>query len=134
MNQVFENIIGKKILLIEEDDFLSDIVIRKFSSINCTILKEKNGTNAIDVIKKEKPDMVLLDILLPGRGGLEILEEMKNDSNLQNIPVVILSNMEEEEGIQRSKKLGARFFLLKAKATLDDILGIVNQELGEIKK
>lgn len=123
---------GKKIMWVEDDEFLSDIIARKFSAQGCLLVHTTNGEEAINVLKKEIPDLILLDILLPGIDGFEILRQIKSDSKTQNIPVILLSNLGQKADVEKGKHLGAERFLIKATVTLDEIVEEIKTVLREL--
>ena len=82
-----------KIVLVEDDQFLSKILMLRLVGEGFDVVLADNGQDAAGVIKKEKPNIVLLDLLLPKKNGFEVLEEVKLDANINQIPVIILSNL-----------------------------------------
>ncbi|HEY4479705.1 MAG TPA: response regulator [Candidatus Paceibacterota bacterium] len=118
---------SKKIMWVEDDVFLSDIIARKLSNEGSKLIHAANGNDVFDMAKKEKPDVILLDILLPGKDGFHVLEQLKAVSETKEIPVILLSNLGQKSDIEKGEKLGAARFLVKATVTLDEIV-------DEIKK
>lgn len=118
---VDQNLEGKKIMVIEDDRFLHRLLIDKLTQWKATIASSYDGLDAVKKVAEEKPDLILLDIILPGADGFDILEQLKSNEALKNIPVIILSNLGQEEDIERGTKLGAIDFLIKANFTLDEI-------------
>ncbi len=119
----------KKIIWVEDDKFLNDIISRKLSVVECTFLHSSNGEEALKMIEKEIPDVVILDIILPGIDGFDVLERIKANPITKNIPVIMLSNLNLADNEIRSKKLGADRFLIKATLTLDAILDQIREVL-----
>ncbi|OHA20558.1 MAG: hypothetical protein A2849_03035 [Candidatus Taylorbacteria bacterium RIFCSPHIGHO2_01_FULL_51_15] len=122
---------GRKIMWIEDDKFLSDIIARKLSQQGCVLMHTTEGEEALRMLEKQKPDLILLDILLSGIDGFEILTRLKGDEKTRSIPVILLSNLGQREDIDRGKKLGAARFLVKATVTLDEIVGEIKAVLGQ---
>jgi len=119
---------GKTVMWVEDDKFLSDLISRKLSSQGCKMLFAPTGEDALKILEKEKPDIITLDLLLPGISGFDVLQKIKSDPKIKSIPVVILSNYSQNNEIERAKDLGADRFLVKASIVLDDLvkeLGIV---------
>ena len=114
---------GKKVLIIEDDKFLGELLVKRLSQENFFIELATDGeagiTKAIDL----KPDLILLDILLPGMNGYAVLEKLKADPALKDIPVIILSNLGQKGEIEKGLALGAADFLIKAEFDLNDIVG-----------
>jgi len=117
----------KKILLVEDDPFLIDIYTTKLKDSGFAIQVSADGEEAINKIKEEKPDLVVLDVVLPHVDGWEVLNEIKADKELKNIKVVILSNLGQKEEVEKGLKLGATKYLIKAHYT-------PSQVVEEIKK
>lgn len=125
---------GKKILWVEDDKFLKDIITKKLSSTGSVLLHASTGDEALDIISKEKPDIAVLDIILPGMNGFEILQKMKEKPEGKNIPVIFLSNLDQKSDIERGKTLGASRFFVKATGSLDEIVDELEVVLAEAKK
>lgn len=125
---------GRKIMWVEDDSFLSDIIARKLSSEKCTLMHAKDGETALSLVEEETPDIIILDILLPGMNGFEVLEKLKANTKIKNVPVILLSNLGQESDKEKGKTLGANRFLVKATLTLDEIIGEIQEVLGEPKK
>jgi len=124
---------GKKIMLVEDDQFLGDLVARKISSEGGILLKAGSGEDALNVLKSEKPDALLLDILLPGISGFDVLENIKKDDETKGIPVILFSNFGQKTDADKGKELGAARMILKAAVSLDEVIKIIKQVLAEIK-
>lgn len=125
---------GKKILMVEDDVFFSNMVAIKLSNLKCILKTASNGSDAFLALEKEKPDVIVLDLLLPGdMDGFEILTKVKSNSNLKNIPVVILSNLNDPKDVERGIKLGAFRYLTKALVSLDEIVDNIESALTSIK-
>ena len=110
-----------RVLVVEDDKLLSSLVVRKLKSDKFDVLYAPNGEDALVLLEKELPQVILLDILLPGIDGFEVLKRVKANEKLKGIPVVILSNLGQESDIEQGKRLGAIAFLVKASLTLDEI-------------
>ncbi|HEY4483892.1 MAG TPA: response regulator, partial [Candidatus Paceibacterota bacterium] len=91
-----------------------------------------DGESALKHLETDHPDLVLLDLLLPGVDGFQVLEKMHGNSSLAQIPVVVFSNLGQREDIERAKGLGATDFLIKANFTLDDVVAKVNGYMNKI--
>lgn len=113
---------AKTILIIEDDQFLRELMVRKIVSEGFNSIESETGEEGIEKIKKEKPDLVLLDIVLPGIDGIEVLKEIKEDPSMKSIPVIILSNLAGPEEIERGLKLGAADYFIKAHMTPREIV------------
>lgn len=129
-----ESLKGRKIMWVEDDSFLSDIIARKLASEKCILVHAKDGEAALPLVEAENPDVILLDILLPGMNGFEVLEKLKGNPKVKDIPVILLSNLGQESDKEKGRTLGANRFLVKATLTLDEIIGEIQEVLGEPKK
>jgi DNA-binding response OmpR family regulator len=118
-----------KILIIEDDKFLRELIARKLIAENYEIVEAIDGEEGLKKIKEEKPDLVLLDLILPGIDGFEVLSKIKEDPALSSIPVIILSNLGQREDVERGLKLGAVDYLVKAHFTPNEIIEKVKAAL-----
>ena len=120
---------AKKILLIEDDIFLSSLLGNRLKREGFDLFSVKNGNEAVKIAKAEKPDLVLLDIILPGKSGFEVLEEMRMDSEVAKAPVIIISNLGQDTDIERGRESGVVDYIVKAKVTIDDLVDWVKSFL-----
>ncbi|MBM3250862.1 MAG: response regulator [Candidatus Nealsonbacteria bacterium] len=112
----------KKILIIEDDKFLRELIGQKLNKESYEIFEAVDGEEGIKKIKGKKPDLVLLDIILPGINGFEVLDKMKENTVLSRIPVIILSNLGHKDDVEKGLKMGANDYLIKAHFTPDQII------------
>lgn len=124
---------GKKIMWVEDDQFLNDIIARKLSTTKCVFFHSSEGEEALKIIDKEMPDIIMLDIILSGMDGFEILRRIKNDPKTKHIPVILLSNLGQASDIEKGKSLGAIRFMVKATVTPNEIIDQIKEVLGENK-
>lgn len=114
---------GKKILFVEDDIFFADMISAKLSTMKCVLFGAASGEQALATLEKERPDLIILDLLLPGKmDGFSILENIKNNSNFKDTPVVILSNLGRAEDIEKGMRLGAFRYLTKALVSPSEIV------------
>jgi len=111
-----------KILVIEDDKFLRELIAKKLVKENFTVSEAVDGESGMKKISEEKPDLVLLDLILPGIDGFEVLSRAKLDSFLKDIPIIVLSNLGQKEDIERCMSLGAADYLVKAHFTPAEIV------------
>lgn len=119
----------KKIVIVEDDEFLRSLNAKRLETEGFKVAVAVDGQNAIDLIPKEKPDLIFLDLLLPGIDGFEVLKKIKADDQTKNIPVVVFSNLGQKEDIEKAHSLGATDFLVKANFTLDDVVAKIKEIL-----
>jgi DNA-binding response OmpR family regulator len=112
----------EKVLIIEDDRFLRELMVRKLKMENFEIIEAEDGAEGLKKIKEEKPDLVLLDLILPEMDGFEVLEQKRKDEEIKNIPVIILSNLGQKEEIDRGLQLGAKDYLIKAQFSPSEII------------
>ena len=112
----------KKIMIVEDDSFVMDIYQTKLSHEGFEIIESINGVEALNKLAIEKPDMILLDIIMPQMNGLETLEKIKKDERLKDIPIILLSNLSQKEDIAKGMELGAVDYLIKSHFTPSEVL------------
>lgn len=117
----------KRILIIEDDKFLRELMSQKLLSLKYEVVQAIDGEDGLNKVKKVKPDLVLLDLILPGINGFEVLEQIKADPEISSIPVIILSNLGQREDIEKGLKLGAIDFLVKAHFTPGEIVSKIEK-------
>ena len=123
---------SKKILIVEDDRFLRELISKKLDAEEeYNIVQAVDGESAIKKIGEESPDLVLLDLILPGIDGFEVLSRVKNNPELMDTPVVILPNLGQKEEVDKGLDLGAIDFLIKAHFTPGEIIKKVKKVLDE---
>ena len=120
---------AKTILIIEDDKFLRELIAQKLIKENFEVFEAVDGEEGIKKIKSKKPDLILLDLILPGIDGFEVLSRMKEDPTLTSIPVIILSNLGQKEDVEKGLKLGVADYLIKAHFTPGEIVDKVKAAL-----
>lgn len=118
-----------KILIIEDDKFMRELLTRKLQGEGMEVGVAQDGEEAIKKIKEELPKLVLLDLILPGLNGFEVLKEIKSNPATAKIPVIILSNLGQTEEVEKGLKLGADDYLIKAHFTPDEIVDKIRKVL-----
>jgi DNA-binding response OmpR family regulator len=117
---------AKTILIVEDDKFLRELIAQKLKKEGYNVSEAIDGEEGIKKIKEEKPDLIVLDLILPGIDGFEVLSRMMADKELAKIPVIILSNLGQREEIERGLKLGAKDYMIKAHFTPREIIDKIN--------
>jgi DNA-binding response OmpR family regulator len=112
----------KKILIVEDDKFLSDLCLRKLEKDGFKVSTAFDGEEGLKKIKEEKPILVLLDIVLPGLSGFEVLKQIKTNTQTSSISVIVLSNLGQKEDIEKGINLGAEDYIIKADNTPNEII------------
>ncbi len=113
---------AKKILIVEDDKFLRELIARKLRNEGYEVLEAVDGEEGLKKIKEIKPDLILLDLILPGIDGFEVLAKKKEDPQIEKIPVMLLSNLGQREDVERGLRLGAVDYLVKANFTPQEII------------
>ena len=103
-----------KILLIEDDPFLLSMYSTKFGLENFSVISADDGEKGWQTADEVRPDIILLDILMPKMNGFEVLEKLKANKKTKNIPVILLTNLNQKDEIERGMTLGADDYLIKA--------------------
>jgi len=121
-----------KILLVEDDTMLVRMYSKKLEMDGFKVSLAFNGEEGLEALKKEKPDIILLDIMMPKMNGVEMLKAVKADPALKDIPVVMLTNLgDRKEDIQKCKDLGAADYWVKANISLKEIIEGIKKILGK---
>lgn len=113
---------ASKILIIEDDKFLRELISRKLTKEGYDIEEAIDGEQGVKKVLEVKPDLVLLDLILPGMNGFEVLEKVKDNPKVSKIPIIILSNLGQKDEVEKGLKLGAIDFLIKAHFTPEEIV------------
>ncbi len=114
--------VKQKVLVVEDDKFLRELILQKLAKEGYETSEAIDGEEGIKKIKEEKPHLILLDLILPGIDGFEVLSRMRDDSAVSSIPVIILSNLGQKEDVEKGLKLGAADYLIKAHFTPGEII------------
>ena len=125
---------SKKILVIEDDKFLLKIIKKKLSTEDYQLIQAMNGEEGLRAAREEKPDLILLDLVLPEMDGFEVLKRLKDNPTCSNVPVIILSNLGEKEKINKGLKLGAADYLVKSDLNPGEIVNRIKLVLEKDKK
>ena len=111
-----------KILLVEDDAFLVQVYKLKLEKAGFDVTYLENGEQVLSQAEKLKPDLILLDIILPVKDGFAVLEELKHHPATQKIPVLVLSALQMDEDIARGQALGAAEYLAKTNVSMDQVI------------
>jgi two-component system alkaline phosphatase synthesis response regulator PhoP len=122
---------AKIVLIVEDDAFLLNILKAKFEAQGYQVRLAQDGVAALEAAKKERPALILLDLMLPKKNGFEFLEDISKDSTLKSIPVVIISNLGQAASIERGKALGAREYFVKSELSIDGLAAKVKEHLRQ---
>jgi len=110
------------VFLVEDDPLITRLIAGEVSKKGWTIDNDPTGKEAVTKMKAKVPDIILLDLMLPGVDGMTILKDIKTQPELKDIPVLMLSNLAEADKIEESRNLGAVKFLMKATSSMSTIV------------
>jgi DNA-binding response OmpR family regulator len=123
---------GKKILMVEDDAAMREIVVHKLQTNGFTVVEAEDGKKGIDKAQSEKPDLILLDLMLPEVDGFKVLETIRadKDATFAKTPIIIMSNLWSNKDILRTKSLQVQAYMVKAYFTTEEILKKINEILS----
>jgi len=121
---------GKKVLIVEDDSLLLKVMSESFLNENFEVATAENGLEVMDAVKKFSPDIILLDLIIPGIDGFAVLKQLKADDKTKNIPVVVTSNLGEQSDVKSTKALGADEYFIKSNVEMSKIIQYVKDKLN----
>ena len=121
----------KKILFIEDESALQKTFGEILRQEGYEMISALDGKTGLRLAKSEKPDLILLDLILPKMPGFDVLKKLKEDNETKDIPVIVLTNLEDIKDVDRAIELGATTYLVKAKYSLEEIVEKIKNALGE---
>lgn len=121
----------EKILVVEDDKFLRELMAQKLRNENYEVIEAVDGEEGVKKAKTDNPELILLDLILPGIDGFDVLSKIKAEESSASVPVIILSNLGQKEDIERGLQLGAIDYLIKAHFTPGEIIEKVRFVLGK---
>ena len=123
-----------KILIIEDDKFLLKLYTNKLKSNGFEVSGSLTGEEGMNKISAEKPDLIILDLILPRKSGFEVLSELKINPKTKNIPVIILTNLGQKSDVKKGLEMGAITYLAKTEFSVNKLPEIVRENLIKAKK
>jgi len=121
----------KKILIVEDEEIVLDLLQKKLSQEDYEVSVARDGEEGLKKMREIKPDLVLLDIIMPKMGGFEVMEEMQKDSGLKKISVIVVSNSGQPVEIDKARELGARDWLIKTEFDPQEVIDKVVKQIGK---
>lgn len=118
----------KKILIIEDEIILSDLLAKKLKGLNFEVAQAFDGEEGLKKIKEFKPDLLLLDIVMPKLDGFQLMRKLK-ESGLLPIPIIIISNSGQKVELDKARELGASDFIIKAEINPEEVVEKINKLL-----
>jgi DNA-binding response OmpR family regulator len=120
------------VLIVEDDNFLADLYRTKFTLEGFTVFSAYDGEKGLELAIKNVPQIILLDLMLPKMSGFAVLEALKADSKLKNIPVILLTNLSQKADVDKGLALGANDYLIKAHFMPVEVVAKVKKLLGSV--
>lgn len=122
---------AKKILILEDEDIVVDLLQKKLTNEGYKVDVARDGEEGLEKMRANKPDIVLTDIVMPKKGGFEVLEEMSQDPDLKKIPIIVISNSGQPVELDRAQKLGAKDWLVKTEFDPQEVIDKVVKQIGK---
>ncbi len=117
---------NKKVLILEDDLFLVKVMQKKFEKSGHVVTILLDGLKAVEAAKSFKPDVILIDLIMPEKDGFTAIEELKSDPETTNIPVVVASNLSSEDDINKAKNLGILKYFIKSNVDLSGVISYID--------
>lgn len=121
----------KKIIFIEDESALQETFKNLLRKEGYETIPAMDGESGLKLAKEKKPDLILLDLILPKLHGFEVLKELKKDSGTKEIPIIVLTNLENLEYVERALELGATTYLVKTQYSLEEVLEKIKKILSK---
>ena len=121
----------KKILIIDDEKLHLEMYRDRFEEADYQVLTATNGRLGLELAKKEKPDLIILDILMPEMDGYEVIKKIKEDARTKKITILVLSNLAQDDEIKRGLELGADDYIIKTDITPTELLNRVKKILNQ---
>jgi DNA-binding response OmpR family regulator len=120
---------AKRILVVEDDKYLTGAYVAKLTKIGFEVRTAADGEEALVVLDQFTPDLIILDLVMPKKDGFATLREIKDNGKWKHIPVIVATNLGQQEDIDRVMKLGAQDYIMKSDMTVDDFVRKVKMVL-----
>lgn len=122
---------GKKILLVEDDDALANVYMMRLKAEGFDIKRVANGEDALAAAKEQKPDLVLLDAMMPKVSGFDVLDILRNTPETANLKIIMLTALSQETDKQRAQGLGVDDYLVKSQVVISDVVDRIKYHLSQ---
>lgn len=120
----------KKVLVVDDEKVLLELLVSKMEQNGFTVIGAQDGDEGLQKALDERPDLILLDIVMPKMDGITVLKKLRQDDWGKNVPVIVLSNLNTAEAVEKSLENGVYDYLVKVDYSLDDLVAIVKKKLG----
>jgi DNA-binding response OmpR family regulator len=122
---------GKSILLVEDDDALANVYMMRLRAENFEVKRVANGEDALAAAKEQKPDLVLLDAMMPKVSGFDVLDILRNTPETANLKIIMLTALSQESDKQRAQGLGVDDYLVKSQVVISDVIDRIKYHLSQ---
>jgi two-component system phosphate regulon response regulator PhoB len=122
---------GKKILLVEDDDALANVYMMRLRAEGLDVTRVANGEDALAAAKEHKPDLVLLDAMMPKVSGFDVLDILRNTPETANLKIIMLTALSQESDKQRAQGLGVDDYLVKSQVVISDVVDRIKYHLSQ---
>ncbi len=116
-----------QVMIIEDEQLLNEAYARVLTAAKISLLRAYNGKEAMDVLKNENPDIILLDLRMPVMDGIEFLKKVKPKETMPETKIIVFSNYDDQHEIDEAFSLGAMHYMLKAWATPDELVKLIRE-------
>lgn len=123
-----------KVLLVEDDPLMAELYHNILTFENHQVELAADGQEALDKIKTSAPDLILLDIMMPRMDGMQVLDHLKNSSSTKDIPVIILTNLMDQEKAEECLRKGALRYIVKSDYNPDQVMKIITETMSKVAK
>jgi len=113
---------AKKVMLVEDDRFLSSLIKARLEKDGFGVIQAFDGEQAIQILTNDRPNLVILDLIMPKTNGFEVLKTISLTPGLSDTPVIIVSNLAQDSDIEKARQLGAKEYFVKVKISIDDLV------------
>ena len=121
----------KRILLVEDDDALANVYVTRLQAENFDVRRVANGEDALATALSYKPDLVVLDVMMPKVSGFDVLDILRNTPETANLKIIMLTALSQDSDKQRAESLGADDYLVKSQVVIADVIEKIRQHLAE---
>jgi len=126
-----EDLKGKKILLVEDDDALANVYMMRLNAEGFDVKRVANGEDALAAAKEHRPDLVLLDAMMPKVSGFDVLDILRNTPETANLKIIMLTALSQESDKQRAQGLGVDDYLVKSQVVISDVIDRIKYHLSQ---
>src|SRR4051812_46549183 len=120
----------KKILLVEDDDALANVYVMRLKGEGFNVVRVANGEDALAAAKEHKPDLVVLDAMMPKVSGFDVLDILRNTPETANLKIVMLTALSQDSDKKRAEELGVDDYLVKSQVVITDVIDRIKKHLG----